>query len=122
MNARRVAEKRLEDLVRMNGSLEGELYGSVANLPGSEDARKSLLTGATATLDEVSAAGTRDPKLALELAEQFEQVAKLQAASGRRQAAARRERGRKGFGVLGHAPGSAANEAEAGRLRAVVGR
>ena len=111
---RRVAETRLEDLVRLNGSLEGELYRSVASLPGSEAARNSLITGATATLDSVSATDVRNPALALELAMQFEQVARLQLEQGARAEA--RANALKGLEVLERAPRSAATQAEAANL------
>ena len=112
---RRMAESRLEDLVRLNGSLEGELYGSVASLPGSEAARKSLLDGATATLDSVSQSHVQNPRLAFELATQFDQVARLQFAQGAN--AEGRISAAKGLAVLAQAGRSAAVAAEAERLR-----
>ncbi len=112
---RRVAETRLEDLVRLNGSLEGELYHSVAGLQGSEAARHSLLTGATETLDSVSASGVQSPQLALELAMQFEQVANLELAQGAVPEA--RANAAKGLAVLRRANHSPAAQAEMDRLQ-----
>ena len=111
---RRVAETRLEDLVRLNGSLEGELYSSVVSLPGSEAARKSLINGASATLDSVAATDVRDPRLALELATQFDQVAHLQFEQGA--PAQARASAAKGLAMLASADRSAATRAEAERL------
>ena len=116
---RRVAETRLGYLVRLNGSLEGELYGSVASLPGSEAARKSLIDGATATLDSVSRSHVQNPRLALELAMQFEQLARLQLAQGA-QAEARTDAA-KGLAVLAETRRSADAQAEAARLRELAG-
>ncbi len=116
---RRVAETRLADLVRLNGSLEGDLYRSVASLPGSEAARNSLLAGATATLDSVSAADGRSPALALELATQFAQVAQLQFAQGANAQA--HASAAKGLAVLAGAGHSAAAQAEGERLRKLAG-
>ena len=111
---RRVAETRLEDLVRLNGALEGELYRSVAGLQGSEAARQSLLTGATETLESVSASGVQNPQLALELAMQFEQVATLELAQGTVPEA--RANAAKGLEVLRRARRSPAAAAEMQRL------
>ncbi len=119
---RRVAETRLEDLVQLNGSLGGELYQSVASLPGSQAARQSLLAGATGTLDSVRAGGVDvdDPRLALELAAQFEQVARLQLAQGNANDA--RTNATKGLAVLRDAKPSPATRAQMERLRQLVGR
>ena len=117
---RRLAETRLEDLMRLNGTLEGELYSSVAGLPGSGPARASLLGGATATLEGVAATGVRNPRLALELAQQFEQVARLELADGK--AAEAHAHAARGVAVLSAAERSAAGDAERARLEQLAGR
>ena len=75
---RRIAQERLHDLVRLTGILEGELYDSVNPLPHSESARNSLLKGATDTLDTLAHDDSKDPVLALQVAEQYEKLARLQ--------------------------------------------
>jgi tRNA A-37 threonylcarbamoyl transferase component Bud32 len=76
---RRVTQTRLHDLVRLTGTLEGELYESVVHLNNSATARESLIQGATETLDALSV-DDNDRVLALELARQYGRVAQLQAA------------------------------------------
>ena len=75
---RRIAQERLHDLVRLTGILEGELYDSVNPLPHSESARNSLLKGATDTFDTLAHDDSKDPVLALQVAEQYEKLARLQ--------------------------------------------
>ena len=77
---RRVAETRLHDLVRLTGTLEGELYDSVAPLAHSEAAKDSLLQGATETLDRLAADDSRDTVLSLEVAQQYGRLARLRMA------------------------------------------
>lgn len=74
---RAVAQAALHDLVRLTGTLDGELYGSVEPLPQSEKARDVLLQGAKSTLDELAKNSEQDPALALELARQYEALARL---------------------------------------------
>ena len=111
---RHVAETRLADLVRLNGALDGELYRSLAGLQGSDAARHSLLTGATETLQSVSASGVQNSQLALELATQFEQVANLELAQGAVPEA--RANAARGLEVLRRANRSPAAKAEMQRL------
>jgi eukaryotic-like serine/threonine-protein kinase len=77
---RRIAQIRLHDLVRLTGTLEGELYDSVNPLSNSEDAKSYLLQGATETLDTLAADDSKDAVLSLELAQQYGKVARLQVA------------------------------------------
>jgi len=74
---RRIAQDRLHDLVRLTGTLEGELYDSVASLPQSDAARNALLAGASDTLDKLSTDDHGDIVLCLELAQQYERQARL---------------------------------------------
>jgi hypothetical protein len=77
---RRVAQTRLHDLVRLTGTLEGELYDSIDPLANSEGAKSSLLQGATEALDTLAADDSKDTVLSLELAQQYGKVARLQIA------------------------------------------
>ena len=83
---RRIAQERLHDLVRLTGTFEGELYDSVNPLPHSDSARNSLLQGATNTLDTLARQNANDTVIALELARQYEKLARLQLASTQPQA------------------------------------
>jgi hypothetical protein len=75
---RHVAESRLRDLVRLTGTLDGELYDSAKPLAQAEKARATLLQGATQTLDQLQEAAPHDPQLALEMARQYEKLGHLQ--------------------------------------------
>lgn len=77
---RRNAEKRLQELVRLTGTLDGELYTSIGALPNSKQARTLLLHSVADTLDEVAATTAPDPALRLELAAQYHRLAALQLA------------------------------------------
>jgi predicted Ser/Thr protein kinase len=77
---RRIAETRLHELVRLTGVLEGELYQSVDPLAHSDEARRQLLQGATQTLDSLAAQDARDAVLNVELAQQYEKLARLRMA------------------------------------------
>jgi hypothetical protein len=77
---RRIAQNRLHDLVRLTGTLEGELYDSVGPLANSEGAKSSLLQGATETLDALAADDSKDTVLSLELAQQYGKLARLELA------------------------------------------
>jgi serine/threonine protein kinase len=75
---RRIAQNRLHDLVRLTGTLEGELYDSVDPLANSEGAKSSLLRGATETLDTLATDDSGDGVLSLELAQQYGKLAQLE--------------------------------------------
>ncbi|MEO6923738.1 MAG: hypothetical protein ABI064_04660, partial [Acidobacteriaceae bacterium] len=75
---RSVAQIRLHDLVRLTGTLDGELYASLNTLPQSGPTRTSLLAAATQTLNSLSDTDTRDPVLAIELAGQYQKIAHLE--------------------------------------------
>jgi predicted Ser/Thr protein kinase len=78
---RRSTQKQLYALIRLTGTLEAELYGSLNGLPKSEDARASLLSGSNITLDGLSKLDGSDPELSVELAGQYETIARLQLAN-----------------------------------------
>ncbi len=75
---RRNAQTRLYDLVKLTDVLEGELFDSLSPLAHAEDARNSLIVGATTALDTLAARDGDDPALALEMARQYEKLARLQ--------------------------------------------
>jgi eukaryotic-like serine/threonine-protein kinase len=77
---RRIAQSRLHDLVRLTGTLEGDLYDSVDPLAHSEGAKSSLLQGASETLDALAADDSKDAVLSLELAQQYGKLARLELA------------------------------------------
>ncbi len=79
---RRVAEERLYDLVRLTGSLEGELYDSVHPLAQGEGARTSLLQAAAKSLDRLASQEGGDPAMAIELAHQYRRLALLERSNG----------------------------------------
>jgi serine/threonine protein kinase len=67
----------LQELVRLTGALDGELYDSIHSLEQAENARNALIMNATKTLDRIGADDNPDPVLLLELAEQYTKVARL---------------------------------------------
>jgi hypothetical protein len=77
---RRIAQTRLHDLVRLTGVLEGELYDSVNPLPHAAQAKSSLIQGASETLDSLAADDSQDAVLTMQLAQQYEKLARLQMA------------------------------------------
>lgn len=77
---RRIAQTRLHDLVRLTGVLEGELYDSVNPLPHAAEAKSSLIQGASETLDSLAADDSQDAVLTMQLAQQYEKLARLQMA------------------------------------------
>jgi hypothetical protein len=79
---RRVAESRLHDLVRLTGTLEGELYQSAHSLPQGRDASESLLQAATRTLDTLARQDADDSTLTLEIGRQYGKLAELEQAQG----------------------------------------
>jgi serine/threonine protein kinase len=88
---RRIAQSRLHDLVRLTGTLEGELYNSVLPLPQAGPARAALLRAATGSLDALAAQDSGDSALTIEMARQYRSLSSLQpseAAADRRKALA----------------------------------
>jgi hypothetical protein len=74
---RKAAELRLEDLVRMTGMLQSELYDTVRVLPNASAAEDSLMSASAATLDGIAATGTQDRNLEAHLARQYASLAEL---------------------------------------------
>jgi hypothetical protein len=75
---RSTAEAQLHELVTLTGTLEGDLYESVRNLPQSKEAKRILIQGADATLATLAARDDTDAELSLELAREYAKLARLQ--------------------------------------------
>ncbi|HEX4320847.1 MAG TPA: serine/threonine-protein kinase [Acidobacteriaceae bacterium] len=75
---RLAAQNRLHELVRLTDLLAGDLYESVHGLQGSEAAQSALLLSAHQTIDKLAADDGRDPQLDLELAREYEKLARLE--------------------------------------------
>ena len=75
---RQIAQTRLHDLVRLTDLLAGELYESVHGLQGSEAAQAALLNSAHQTIDKLAVEEDRDAQLELELAREYEKLARLE--------------------------------------------
>jgi hypothetical protein len=75
---RQIAQTRLHDLVRLTDVLAGELYQSLQGLEGSETAQAALLDSAHQTVDKLAAEQDHDAQLDLELAREYEKLARLE--------------------------------------------
>lgn len=75
---RQIAISRLHDLVRLTDSLAGELYDSVHGLQGSEAAQAALLKSAHETIHKLEMEHDSDLQLKLELAREYEKLARLE--------------------------------------------
>jgi serine/threonine protein kinase len=75
---RQIAQTRLHDLVRLTDVLAGELYESVRGLQSAESAQAALLNSAHATINTLAAEDEQDTQLELELASEYEKLARLE--------------------------------------------
>jgi serine/threonine-protein kinase len=75
---RQIAQTRLHDLVHLTDVLAGELYESVHGLQGSEAAQAALLNSAHETINKLAADDDQDTQLDLELAREYEKLARLE--------------------------------------------
>ena len=75
---RQIAQTRLHELVRLTDLLAGDLYESVHGLQGSESAQAALLNSAHQTIDKLAAEDQHDAQLELELAREYEKLARLE--------------------------------------------
>jgi len=75
---RQIAQTRLHDLVRLTDVLAGELYESVRGLQGAESAQAGLLNSAHETINKLAADDDQDIQLDLELASEYEKLARLE--------------------------------------------
>jgi hypothetical protein len=88
---RQVAMSRLHELASLADTLAGELYDSVHGLPGSESAEAELLQNAHAAMDKLSAEEFQDPQFDIEIAGEYEKLARLELKVTRQTAEARRQ-------------------------------
>jgi hypothetical protein len=75
---RQMAQNRLHDLVRLTDVLAGDLYQSVQGLQGADAAQAALLKSAHQTIDKLAADDSQDRQLDLELAREYEKLARLE--------------------------------------------
>jgi non-specific serine/threonine protein kinase/serine/threonine-protein kinase len=75
---RRVAERRFEDVRGLARSMLFDVYDRMATLPGSTEARKTLVSEVLRYLDRLSKEGSVDPSLALEIVEAYLRVGQVQ--------------------------------------------
>jgi serine/threonine protein kinase len=75
---RQIAQTRLHELVRLTDVLAGDLYESVHGLQGAEAAQAALLDSAHKSIDKLAADDSQDTQLDLELAREYEKLARLE--------------------------------------------
>jgi len=78
---RSVAEARLQELVLLTSTLDGELYESIKNLPQADEAKKTLLQAAAHTMDQLYATHPENGSLDLEIAREYAKLARLEVES-----------------------------------------
>jgi tetratricopeptide (TPR) repeat protein len=72
------AERRFNDIRRLANTLVGELYDSIAEVPGSTSARQLLVTRAVGYLDALSREAGRDTSLKVDLADAYQKIGDVQ--------------------------------------------
>jgi non-specific serine/threonine protein kinase/serine/threonine-protein kinase len=72
------AERRFNDVRRLANSLVGELYDSIAEVPGSTSARQLLVARALGYLDALSREAGRDTSLKVDLADAYQKIGDVQ--------------------------------------------
>ena len=72
------AERRFNDIRRLANTLVGELYDAVAEVPGSTNARKLLVTRALGYLDVLAREAGNDVSLKQDLADAYQKVGDVQ--------------------------------------------
>jgi tetratricopeptide (TPR) repeat protein len=72
------AERRFNDVRQLANSLVGELYDSIAEVPGSTSARQLLVTRALSYLDALSREAGRDTSLKVDLADAYQKIGDVQ--------------------------------------------
>ncbi len=88
---RAMAIERLHELAKLTDSLAGELYESVHGLPGSEAAQADLLQNAHAAMQKLTLEEFQDPQLDVEIAEEYEKLARIELNLSTKNARARRQ-------------------------------
>ncbi len=79
---RLVAERRFSQLRQLAHQVIFDLYGTIDKLPGAIDAQTKLVATATQYLAGLNADAIRDKQLALEIAESYIQLARIQGVPG----------------------------------------
>ena len=74
----RRAERRFNDVRKLAGSVVGEIYDAIADLPGSTAPRQLLVKRALEYLDSLAAEAARDVALQRELADAYEKIGDVQ--------------------------------------------
>jgi len=82
----RETHARLLELARLTNDLSGTLYRSTESLPGTEQARASLLRAASDARDAVAQENVHDSELSLELTRQYVAAAELELAQNNKEA------------------------------------
>jgi non-specific serine/threonine protein kinase/serine/threonine-protein kinase len=72
------AERRFNDVRQLANSLVGELYDSIAEVPGSTSARQLLVRRALGYLDALSREAGRDTSLKVDLADAYQKIGDVQ--------------------------------------------
>ena len=72
------AERRFNDLRQLANSLVGELYDSIAEVPGSTATRQLLVKRALGYLDALSREAGRDTSLRIDLADAYQKIGDVQ--------------------------------------------
>ena len=72
------AERRFNDVRQLANTLVGELYDSIAEVPGSTSARQLLVTRALGYLDALSREAGRDTSLKVDLADAYQKIGDVQ--------------------------------------------
>ncbi len=72
------AERRFNDVRQLANSLVGELYDSIAEVPGSTSARQLLVKRALGYLDALSREAARDTSLQVDLADAYQKIGDVQ--------------------------------------------
>jgi hypothetical protein len=80
---RQIAQDRLHELVRLTDVLAGDLYKSLDGLEGAEPAQAALLNSAHQTMNQLASDDDQDAQLELELAGEYEKLARLELARPR---------------------------------------
>jgi non-specific serine/threonine protein kinase/serine/threonine-protein kinase len=72
------AERRFNDVRQLANTLVGELYDSIAEVPGSTAARQLLVTRALGYLDALSREAGNDTSLKVDLADAYQKIGDVQ--------------------------------------------
>jgi hypothetical protein len=88
---REQAMTRLHELSKLTETLAGELDSSVHGLPGSESTRAALLQNAHLALEKLGAEEFHDPQFDMEIAEEYEKLARIELSASEKSSEARLE-------------------------------